>query len=439
MLTSLFESRFDFLGLGAGSANKSAAVLACALVSLAWFVLQSRRRWHVVGLALGLAVAILLVATKSRGGLIAGAAGMAAIFAVSRPRLSRFWVISLTAAGALLAVYGTMHGVWGRFAYGDDSRSDLWRSGLAMLWDAPGGWGAGNARDAYAQWYQRVGDGRGYLSLVNFHLTWLVEHGIAARIAYALSWAGLCWLVWPRKNAPLLLTAAGVWLAFFVAAIFSTTASVWQVWALPLAWLVAALVWRIRRREWASSKLALRISGVAFVALGVLHVIGWRLSDGRLVEAGSQMVKWGDAKPSFVLYDPNPDVLGNKWGQDIRDQSDSVQVLYLGATVSLTGQTHETWILSGSVPDKLPPKSRICIFNMPASPQLLQWLQAQMPSAVEVVLSDSLGDALQTAAWSEWSAKDNKVALKIMGGTGLYVPDWLGLAMPSRKVSRFRP
>ncbi|MFA6286580.1 MAG: O-antigen ligase family protein [Opitutaceae bacterium] len=433
MLTALFGDRFDFLGLGPASTNQSAVVLACALVSCGWLGLRSKHHWQIAGLLIGTALTILLVATKSRGGLIAATCGLGLLAAVARPRFPRWAWASLLVVVGLVITYGTIRGVWGRFTYGDDSRRELWRAGLAMLWDAPHGWGVGNTPSVFAQWYQEIGDRRGYLSLINFHLTWLAEHGLVARIGYALSWAGLCWLVWPTRRAnpagpavpPYLVTAAGVWLAFFVAAIFSTTASVWQVWALPLAWLVAALAWRIRRREWAGPLVALRVGGAALVVLGALHVVGWRLSDGQLVEGGSQIVRWGDAKPSFVLYDPNPDVLGNKWGQDVREQSDSVWVLYPTATISLPADSQATWILSGNVPDKLPPKSRVCVLNMPASPELLHWLQAQMPSAVEVVLSDSLCDALKCATWSEWAAKDKRVTLRVMGGTGLYVPNWM--------------
>ena len=425
MLTVLFGDRFDFLDLGPASTNQSAVVIACALVSCGWLGLRSKRYWQIVGLLFGAIFTILLVATKSRGGLIAATCGLGLLAAVVRPRFPRWAWASLLVVVGLVITYGSIRGVWGRFSYGDDSRRELWRAGLAMLWDAPRGWGVGNTPSVFAQWYQGIGDRRGYLSLINFHLTWLAEHGLVARIGYALSWASLCWLVWPRKNAPLLLTSAGVWLAFFVSAIFSTTANVWQVWALPLAWLFAALAWRIRQKEWASSTVALRISIAALVTLGALHVIGWRLSDGRLVQGGSQMVRWGDAKPSFVLYDPNPEVLGNKWGQDVREQSESIYVLYPGAAMSLPADSHATWILSGTVPDKLPPKSRVCVLNMPASPELLNWMQAQEPNEITVVLSDSLCDALKCATWSEWAAKDKKVTLRVMGGTGLYVPNWM--------------
>jgi O-antigen ligase len=234
----LFGDRLDFLGIGPASANLSAAILACALVSCAWCFLQNRRRWQWLGLILGLGLSVLLIATKSRGGLIAAGCGIGLVALIHRPRISRSLLIGGAVAILAVAVYGTFRGVWFRFTYGDDSRSDLWRAGLAMLWDAPNGVGTGNASNFFAQWYQEIGDLRGYLSLINYHLNWLVEHGLAARLGYALSWAGLAWFVWPRRTTPLLTTAAAVWLVFFVAAIFSNTAKAWQVWALPLAWLV---------------------------------------------------------------------------------------------------------------------------------------------------------------------------------------------------------
>jgi O-antigen ligase len=135
VLDLLLGNRFDFLGLGAASTNRSAAILACGLVSCAGFFLQSRRRWHWIGLILGLALSVLLVATKSRGGIIAAACGIGLVGLIHRPRVPRALLITGAATLLALAVYGTLHGVWHRFTYGDDSRSDLWRAGLAMLWD----------------------------------------------------------------------------------------------------------------------------------------------------------------------------------------------------------------------------------------------------------------------------------------------------------------
>jgi hypothetical protein len=426
LLTELLGNRFDFLGLGPASTNKSAAILACAVVSCAWFFLQSRRRCHWIGLILGLALSVLLVATKSRGGIIAAACGIGLVGLTHRPRVPRALLITGAAALLALAVYGTLHGVWHRFTYGDDSRSDLWRAGLAMLWDVPGGVGIGNASNFYAQWYQEIGDRRGYLSLINYHLNWLAEHGIAARLAYALAWAGLAWFVWPRRTAPLLTTAAAVWLTFFVAAIFSTTANTWQVWALPVAWLAAVTVWRIRRRSFASARTACLCLSAALLCLLTLHVVGWRLGSRDLVTT-SQYLRWGSGTPRVIIYAPNAGVLGSKWGHDVRSLGGGVQVLFTDASPPAAVSTDVVWVFSGALPEFLPPKSRVLLLNLPANSPTLTWLDQQAPALVVIVLSDSLCRELICEDWFKWSDRHPNSSVRVIGGTGLYVPDWLSM------------
>ncbi|MCX6936589.1 MAG: O-antigen ligase family protein [Verrucomicrobia bacterium] len=424
MLDFLFGNRFDFLVLGPASSNRSAAILACAVVSCAWCFLQARRRWHWIGLILGLALSVLLIATKSRGGIIAAACGICLVGLIHRPRIPRALLITGCVALLALAVYGTLHGVWQRFTYGDDSRSDLWRAGLAMLWDAPSGVGVGNASNFYAQWYQEIGDRRGYLSLINFHLNWLAEHGLAARLSYALAWAGLAWFVWPRRAAPLLTTAAAVWLTFFVAAIFSTTANVWQVWTLPLATLAAVTFWRIRNRDFPAWRTAGLCVGAAAFSLISLHSLGWYLSSPQL-STSSGSIRWGDPPPQIVIYAPNPGVLGGKWGHDLRASEASALVLQPGAAVPADVPAGALWILSGRLPTKLPPRSRVHLFNIPASSETLAWLERQAPTKVHVTLSDSLCRDLLCEAWFNWGDKHPDTAhVKLIGGINLFIPSW---------------
>lgn len=424
MIGFLLNSRFDFLYLGPASTNKSAAILACAFVCCAWFFLQSRRRWHWLGLLLALALAVLLVATKSRGGLIAAACGIGLVGFIHRPRIQRPLLITGAAALIALVVYGTLHGVWHRFTYGDDSRSDLWRAGLAMLWDAPGGVGDGNASNFYAQWYQEIGDRRGYLSLINYHLNWLAEHGLAARLGYALAWAGLAWFVWPRRTAPLLTTAAAVWLTFFVAAIFSTTANVWQVWTLPLIMLGIVAVWRIRHRNFPTWRTAGLCVGAAILSLLTLHGIGWYFSSPQL-STSSDSIRWGNSPPKVVIYAPNPRVLGEKWGHDLRTSGTSALVLQTGADIPADLPPDALWILSGSLPAKLPTRSRVHLFNIPASSKTLAWLERQAPTNVRVTLSDSLCRDLLCETWFNWGDKHPDTAqVKLIGGVNLFIPSW---------------
>jgi hypothetical protein len=428
----LFGDRFDFLHLGGGSANTSAALIACALVSCAWFALQPRRRWQWSGLLLGIALSVLLVATKSRGGLIAAICGLGLVCLVVRPRIRKGFLIVSGVALLVLVVYGSMRGVWHRFTYGDDSRSDLWRAGLAMLWDAPGGVGAGNASNFFAQWYQETDDRRGYLSLINYHLDWLASRGLVARLGYVLAWAGLAWFVWPKRDENparpavtpyLTITAAGVWLTFFVAAIFSTTANVWQTWAFPLAWLVAVAIWRFRHRSFASARTACLCAGAGLLALAALHGVGWYLSSPQL-STRPHVVLWGEEPAKVVIYSPDSDVLGTKWGHDLRLSGESACVLYPGAEAPADLGPDVIWILSGKLPESVPPKSHLRLFNIPATPKNLEWLSHQAAASVRVTLSESLCRDLRCEDWFAWSDQHLGSDVKVMGGVNLFIPSW---------------
>ncbi len=425
----LFGDRFDFLGIGPASTNLSAAILARALVSCAWFFLRSRYRWYWIGLLLSLGFSLLLIVTKSRGGLVAAGCGMGLVILIHRPRIPRALLIIGGVALIALVVYGTLHGVWHRFTYGDDSRSVLWRTRLAMLWDVPGGDDTGNASSFYAQWCQEIGDRRGYLSLINYHLNWHAEHGLAARVGYACAWAALAWFVWPWRAArptvtPYLATAAAVWLTFFVAAIFSTTAHAWQVWALPMVWLAVVALCRIRDRCFAPAGAVILCAGSALLSLLILHGIGGCLSSPRLSTALA-FIRWGDPPPRVVIYAPNPGVLGDKWGHDLRTSGATALVLFPGAASPADLPAGTLCILSGGLPASLPSKAQVHLLNVAATPEALAWLDKQSPASVRVTLSDSLCRELRCEDWFHWGDRHpDTVRVKLMGGVNLFIPSW---------------
>jgi len=71
-------TRWDFLDLGPGSANKSGALLALAIVGSVWFGLAFRWGWWVTGAWL-IPLGLGLLATGSRGGVLAALAGLLAV------------------------------------------------------------------------------------------------------------------------------------------------------------------------------------------------------------------------------------------------------------------------------------------------------------------------------------------------------------------------
>jgi hypothetical protein len=223
---------------------------------------------------------------------------------------------------------------------------------------------------------------------------------------------------------PLLTTAAAVWLTFFVAAVFSTTANAWQVWALPLVALSLVAIWRIRHRTFPSVHTASSCIVVSLFSLLTLHGLGWCFTSPEL-STNSDSIRWGTTPPRVVIYAPHPGVLGEKWGHDLRTSGVSAVVLQPGAAVPADLPAESLWILSGSLPAKLPPRSRVHLFNIPASPETLAWLDRQAPTSVRVTLSDSLCRDLLCEAWFNWGDQHpDTVQVKLMGGVNLFIPSW---------------
>ena len=264
-MTLVSENPFFYKGLprwdfGLDNPNKAAAILACLLIVLLGLSLKSEktaqtcfltfRRWArwCCGL-LAAAVGFALVHTFSRGGIVAFLAGAVILFVGSwkKPCTLRRWIPALLAvlviAGA--ALWTGFAGRMARSAPSADAsvgnRLAIWRSVPAMMVDAPGGWGRGNAGDAYMGWYQPLSSHLRYRTLVNSHFTWLVETGWLGRIGYAcglafLFAAGLVRLRVRGDPIPL-----AVLTSFATSAFFSSVAEEWLVCAVPLVLALPAL------------------------------------------------------------------------------------------------------------------------------------------------------------------------------------------------------
>lgn len=80
--------------------------------------------------------------------------------------------------------------------------------------------------------------------------------------------------------------------------------------------------------------------------------------------------------------------------------------------------------LSGAYPERLPPGASVKLYNMVATPPLLNWLDKQKACSIEVVLSQSLHNDLGGDEWFRWGDLHG-ANVRSIGGTGLYVPGWL--------------
>ncbi|HRJ72364.1 MAG TPA: O-antigen ligase family protein [Terrimicrobiaceae bacterium] len=416
---------------GLGNPNKTAALIAVLMVAV-WAVAYVHRNgfWMALGLFFGLG--ICLIHTFSRGGLVSAAAG-AGVLLIFAPRpWQRRRVIGVCMVLGLLVVFACMIQAPERYGQGlgEEDRSitnrfDVWKSAPAMMADAPGGWGWGNAGEAYMQWYQDPGRRETYRTLVNSHLTWMVEGGWLLRFAYVFSWLVVLMLCVPMRGNPWMSVLLAVWVTFGVAATFSSVAETLWLWLGPGAALLAALIVRMRRRSLPEAKAWAAAGGCAAVVCGMLWLFGaW--SAGPAIRFSHGVVFLGSSEPDYWLV-PDRKILGKYYGRTLRHSRQRANhpetsiaivpsVLVIpekgaGKIIVAGGGTDEEWrslqAFAGS--------RRIVLLAPDRQPFATKHSEPR-PSVRAV-----FGEFSQSRVLASWQAAGNA---EIIRGAGDYLPKW---------------
>ena len=331
-MEALFQADAGRMDWGLGNPNKTAALIACLLI-VVWAPARHGPRGFWIAFVLWVALAFCLARTGSRGGIVAAACGQAILLLFAARRvLTPARAAALCAAVLAVALWDARGasgaGTGGRFRQvfeGDRSvvnRLVIWGKVPAMVRDAPGGWGAGRAGWAYTQWYQPEATRLEYRTLVNSHLTFLVERGWPGRLLYCVVLAGVAWLCWPgwpgRTSSPGPLAC---WVALGVSASFSSVLESWALWPIPLAMLGVALGDRVRTGRQLGIAGAAVTVGVGGLCAAVLFALGLVIGGGPEQIRGSRgSVTIGPhtARRCAVVAHPDPAVLGTHYGLDIR-------------------------------------------------------------------------------------------------------------------------
>lgn len=430
-VSSLHFNGFWRMDWGLGNPNKTAALIAVLMVAV-WAVAYVRRNGFWVALGLFFGLGICLIHTFSRGGLVSAVigAGVVMVF-VPRPWQRRRFVAVCGVLG-LLVVFACMIQAPERYGQGlgEEDRSitnrlDVWKSAPAMMAGAPGGWGWGNAGEAYMQWYQDPERREVYRTLVNSHLTWMVEGGWLSRFGYVFSWLAVLMLCFPMRGHPWMSVPLGVWVAFGVAATFSSVAETPWLWVVPGAALLAVLIVRLRRRSLPEAKAWAAAGGCSAVVCGMLWLFGaWSVgTDVRLLGG---IVYLGPTKPDYWLV-PDGKVLGKHYGRTLRrslqlatnpETSVAIALSVLAIPEKSTGKiivagggTEEEWRRLQAYA-----RSRSIVFLTPdRAPFAAE--QSEPRLSVRAVF----GEFSQSRVLAAWKASGTA---EIIRGAGDYLPKW---------------
>lgn len=415
---------------GLGNPNKT-AVLIAELMLVVWAFAFIRKYGYWIALVLFTGLGVCLFHTFSRGGLVALLVGLVwlAIFA-PHPWPKRKWIAGRIVVLILCstAVYLKSYQRYTQGFITEDrsitNRIAIWSTVPAMMFDAPYGWGIGNAGTAFMGWYQDIHRGEEYRTLVNSHLTWLVEMGWIGRFFYLFGWGAVLLLCFPSFERYWQSIPFGIWWCFGTGAFFSSVAeSIW-LWPIPVAAFAVTLFDRIRRKQFPRLSDWLLVCGGTILLLLAAAVSGGSGS-GIHVEKGRVIV--GRTTPETWLVIDEVVVGCYGYGRALRDYYATAN------THSSIGLTHRL----AELPENLSGITLV-IAGQPAdfSPTTLQKVSAQAsrtillaprysPTGLENIPKDKIsiifGGLSVSPERLEWSKHYN---IKLISGTADYFPDW---------------
>ena len=258
------------------------ASIALLSVSLFFF----NRRWlRVLGGVVFLVAATLLATSASRGAMLALFVGLLPVVALRFKAVFRskaVWTLAALVCLAAVAWFGThdskllTRGMKGKSTWSNEVRLEMWKTAPQMMVEAPDGWSFSRGGLGYFSWYQDLEELTMTGSLMNEHLTRLVDYGWMGRVWYVFAWVfGLTLLLrialCTRNAVPF-----GMWLAFAVAGWFNPLFVNWTLWIVPVAAVALCMCsrpWRFLSRRfmlWALLGGVLATGGV----LASLYAVG---------------------------------------------------------------------------------------------------------------------------------------------------------------------
>lgn len=290
---------------GFGNPNITAAFIVCLLV-IVWLPAFLWRRGFWYSLLLAIILGICLFHTMSRGGIVGGAVGLGLLVYLS----PRPWPKARLIAGGLafwvVIIGGFFLNAHERFGQGivqeDKSishRLAIWQSSPQMLAANPQGWGWNESGQAYMDWFQPLNKHENYGSLVNTHLSKVVELGILGGSLYLVLWTTVLLAGWPSNGSRWRAVPFAMLVGFGAAALFTNMAREPLVWILPAFCVIAIVVDRLVRWETPNWRNMV-VAGIAcFSAVFILYFIG----KGRepIVSVSNNAVVIGRGVPEYWI------------------------------------------------------------------------------------------------------------------------------------------
>lgn len=313
--------------------NHSGALFAeLTLMALAGVFACRRRRAAAAIAAVAALCAICTMLSGSRGALLGLASGVAAVllFRIGRLVRSRVFlgivaviVVVVTAWLALGGAANLMRGFTstGALDWSNAIRLDMWKAAPQMMVAAPWGWGGVRVGQAYLDWYQPLDALCLTGSLMNDHLTVMVQVGWPWRFGYVFALAFVLFSGFLAAWRCGVAAPLAVWAAFAVMSWFNPLYLEWGLWIAPA--IALAMLFRVLAR---SPKSAFAAAGAAVCVAGaVISALVWTGSgdSGKLecpqIHVDGRRIAINGRNPKIWVVDDGRGALGGLlFGKDIR-------------------------------------------------------------------------------------------------------------------------
>jgi len=423
------------LDWGLGNPNKTAALIATLMVGI-WGLAYIRRWMFWVALPVFTWLGVCLVQTFSRGGLLAALVGLGLVLWKAPrpwPRIRSGAVLCsvlciLVAVSTLQAGKRYQKGIVEEDA-SINNRLIMWSSAPAMMVDAPGGWGLGKAGRAYMEWYQPVERSEGYRTLVNSHLTWLVEFGWLFRILYVFGWSAVLLLCYPQ-GIRWFAIPFGVWVTFGIAAFFSSVAETVWLWVVPTICLLIVCLNYALSLQWPRRTVWTIPLAITSLAIGAIALCGYATREIPL-EFRGDTVHFKGRPPKVSIITTSP-VFGSYPGNTMRKFLVSTQPSSrpsFSITDSFSGGLDtdiDVLVLGGEIKDADIPHVRkmikkaqkVILMNPQFTPSILN-LSLGDESKISLVF----GEFTQSSTVRSWDNFSTSRKIRV-AGVGDFLPHW---------------
>jgi len=419
---------------GLGNPNKTAALIAMLMIAV-WAFANIRKWGFWISLVLFTGLGIGLIHTFSRGGIIALFLGsVPIIYFANRP-----WpwskIIGITISIWIMVGVTIFLDAQDRYEQGvikEDrsigNRIEIWKAAPQMMVDAPNGWGIGKSGQAYMEWYQPQNHTEQYRTLVNSHLTWLVELGWPLRFLYIVSWFALFLICWPKTGLTALSIPLGVWIAFGIAAVFSSVAESPWLWILPIICLLATIALRWKQKLWPAPILWTIPFGVSAATILALVIVG---SGGTGLHAFNGGVVFGNNPPEIWIV-VNSKVMGQNYGHAIRhylssSDSSNASIGVIESAAAMPDLTGKIVVVADMIPNddriksSLMSAKQIVLLNPSFFPQEINATK-EHDGQIRIIF----GEFSQSPSTNAWGSVGS---VERVPGVGDFLPHWPELAL----------